>query len=220
MSKRVAVFARPAEAGQVQTRLSPALPPASVAELHAALLADTLDAARECAADERTLWWSGEPLAEAPPSGFCVRALAGADPGERMARAFGSLMQSHGDRVVIVGCDLPDLKAADLDRAFDSLASHDLVLGPAFERGYWLVGLSKPAPELFAGVAWDGEHVFAQTLGAASRAGLRVRSLEGRMDLVTPADLVLLVATAAASPGSVFGANASSALRRLGMLPG
>lgn len=220
MSKRVAVFARPFTTGQVQTRLSPALPPASVAELQAALLADTLDAARSCSADERTLWCAGEPLAEAPPSGFCVRALAGADPGECMAGAFAALLTAPGDRVVIVGCDLPDLRAADLDRAFDSLGSHDLVLGPAFERGYWLVGLSKPAPELFAEVAWEKDDVFARTLGAASRARLRVRSLEGRMDLVTPADLVLLVATAAATPGAVFGAHASEALRRLGMLPG
>jgi len=219
MSRRVAVFARPPVAGKVKTRLSPALPPASVAELHAAMLADTLDVARGCTADERTLWWAGEPLAEAPPSGFCVRAQVGDDLGARMANAFAALLQSEGDRVVIVGADLPELRSADLDRAFESLATHDLVLGPAFEGGYWLVGLSRPAPDVFANIAWSTDHVFAQTLGAAARFGLRVRSLESRRDLETPADLVLAVASAATSPERGFGPHARAALRRMGMLP-
>lgn len=219
MSKRVAVFARPAVAGKVKTRLSPALPPASVAELHAAMLADTLDVARACAADERTLWWAGEPLAEAPPSGFCVRAQVGDDLGARMANAFDALLQAPGDRVVIVGTALPELRGTDLDRAFDSLGSHDLVLGPAFEGGYWLVGLSRRTPEVFANIAWSTDHVFAQTLGAAASHGLRVRSLESRRELETPADLVLAVAAAATSPNTGFGAHARAALRRMGMLP-
>lgn len=218
--KRLAIFARPPEVGQVKTRLSPALPPALAAGLYAALLADTLEVGRASSADERSLWWASEPLPDGPPPGFEVRAQAGADLGERLANAADALLSAPGDRVVLVGSDLPALRAAHLDEAFATLESNDLVLGPTTDGGYWLVGLSRRAREVFEGIAWSTDGVFTQTLSAAARLGLRVHALALHEDLDTPHDLARLVAAAATGGGTALGPHAAEALRRMGMLPG
>jgi hypothetical protein len=218
--RRIAVFARPVEVGQVKTRLSPALPPALAAELYSAMLADTLDAALDCAADERVVWWSEGAQAGAPPSRFTVREQSGADLGERLAHAVDAMLQAAGDRLVVIGSDAPALRGAHLEKAFESLGSHDLVLGPTTDGGYWLIGFSRPAHGVFEGIAWSTEGVFAQTLAAAARLGLRVHALEMLDDLDTPADLVRLVAAAATGDAARFGPHATAALGRMGMLPG
>jgi rSAM/selenodomain-associated transferase 1 len=217
---RIAVFARPPVPGRVKTRLSPALPARLAAELSAALLADTLDAARACAAGERTLWWADPPMIEAAPSGFTVRLQSGTGLGERLANATGVLLAEPGDRVVVIASDLPAISAALLDEAFASLDDHDLVLGPAADGGYWLIGLTRPAPGLFEGIAWSTDEVVAQSLAAAANAGLKTHLLAKLDDIDTPANLARLVAAAATGRAGVVGPKAAGALRRMGMLPG
>jgi glycosyltransferase A (GT-A) superfamily protein (DUF2064 family) len=96
-------------------------------------------------------------------------------------------------RVVLIGSDLPELAAADLAAAFNALARCDLVLGPAADGGYWLIGLAGSWPRLFAGgpraIAWGGNQVLAQTLAVADQLGLVVTLLPMRHDLDRPEDL-------------------------------
>lgn len=215
---RIAVFARPPVAGKVKTRLSPALTPALAVALYSGLLADTLDTVRACAADERTLWWSEAPEGAPAPEGFDVRVQPGDDLGVRLAAAFDAMLAGPGDRAVVIGSDLPALSAARLDEAFAALSDHDLVLGPAVDGGYWLVGLSRRARAVFEGIAWGTGEVFAQTVRAATRAGLRVRTLATLADVDTPADLVRL-ASGVACGTAALGRHARAALREMGLLP-
>jgi len=104
------------------------------------------------------------------------------------------LARRHGaQRVVLIGSDLPELEAADLGAAFDALAGCDVVLGPAADGGYWLIGLAGSWPRLFAGgpraIAWGGDQVLAQTLAVADQLGLVVTLLPMRQDLDRPGDL-------------------------------
>ena len=104
------------------------------------------------------------------------------------------LARRHGaQRVVLIGSDLPELEAADLGAAFDALAHCDVVLGPAADGGYWLIGLAGSWPRLFAGgphaIAWGGDEVLAQTLAVADQLGLVVTLLPMRHDLDRPGDL-------------------------------
>lgn len=92
--------------------------------------------------------------------------------------------------IVLVGSDLPRLAAVDLHQAFAALQEVPLVLGPADDGGYWLIGLRAPAPSLFAGIDWGGPQVLAQTLAQAARLDLPSRLLDGQGDLDRPADLV------------------------------
>ena len=113
--------------------------------------------------------------------------------GWRLQRQLGLARRHGAQRVVLIGSDLPELAAADLAAAFNALARCDLVLGPAADGGYWLIGLAGNWPRLFAGgpraIAWGGDQVLAQTLAVADQLGLVVTLLPIRHDLDRPEDL-------------------------------
>lgn len=111
--------------------------------------------------------------------------------------SLGTLMQRQlmrarwegANRVVLLGSDLPALESGDLAAAFLALERSPLVLGPARDGGYWLIGLAGRWPALFAGIAWGTSQVLGQTLAAAEAAGLSATLLTQRGDLDRPADL-------------------------------
>lgn len=217
----IAVFARWPEPGRVKTRLSPALPPALACELHRAMLGDALAAAAGARAETRALVWAEAPAdrsAFAAPPGFEVRDQRGADLGARLEHAFAGMLRSPDDRAVILGADCPDLDAARIGEAFESLATRDLVLGPAHDGGYVLIGIARPAPALFRNVAWSTPGVLARTLERAGALGLDVAQLAPLGDLDTPADLVRWLARAA-RPETRPAPRTATALRTFGLLP-
>jgi rSAM/selenodomain-associated transferase 1 len=91
--------------------------------------------------------------------------------------------------VALIGSDLPELCAADLRAAFRQLQGSPLVLGPATDGGYWLIGLRGACADLFSGIPWGGDRVLAATLAAARRRGLEATLLKERADLDRPEDL-------------------------------
>jgi rSAM/selenodomain-associated transferase 1 len=213
------VFARPPRAGRVKTRMTPALPAALAARLYGALLADTLVAATASAADTRAIAWSETDDAPVAPAGFETFAQGAGDLGARLAAAFARALAAPGARAVIVGSDCPALTAAHLDAGFNALATHDVVLGPAGDGGYWLVGLGRPAPELFRDIPWSTDRVFATTLARAAAAKLSVATIATLADLDTPADLAALVGECAAGDAAACGPQTRAALRAMGLLP-
>jgi hypothetical protein len=116
------------------------------------------------------------------------------DLGRRLARAADWAFSRGFDRVVMVGSDCPMLEASDIRLALDALEQHDVVIGPAVDGGYYLIGLSKPAPAVFSGIDWSTERVAPQTVSAAARAGLSVEMLRVLRDLDDVADLRATVA--------------------------
>jgi hypothetical protein len=218
---KLAVFARPPVAGRVKSRLSPALPHAQAAELYGAMLSDALDVAAGAGADEAQVWWAGlpeDPLPFPLPAGFAVRTQRGTDLGERLAGAFAELLADRVSRAVVIGTDCPDLGPATIREAFAALSERDLVLGPAIDGGYYLIGLRRPAPGLFPGMPWGTGDVLAETLARARHAGLDAGTLEPLADLDTPDDLVRLVARwCVAPPGP--GRRTRASLEGLGLLP-
>jgi rSAM/selenodomain-associated transferase 1 len=213
----IAVFARWPEPGRVKTRLSPALPPALACELHRAMLGDALAAAAAARAESRALVWADAPAERSAfpaPPGFEVRDQRGDDLGARLEHAFAGMLRGPDDRAVILGADCPDLDAARIGQAFEALAARDLVLGPASDGGYYLIGLRRPAPGLFRNVAWSTPAVLAQTLERAGDLGLLVAQLAPLDDLDTPADLVRWLARREAQ-----GTRTEAALRAFGLHP-
>ncbi len=181
------VFARWPEPGRVKTRLIPALTPEEACEVHRELVAEALLAAAAVSVGARVLAWADAPADVPPLPGFTLRDQGPGDLGARLERAFTELMAKPGDRVVVMGTDCPDLRASQLEAAFEELVTHDLVLGPARDGGYYLIGLRRPIPRLFHGIPWGTHRVLAQTLERAG--GLRVSQLEALDDVDTPADL-------------------------------
>lgn len=107
--------------------------------------------------------------------------------GDRMQFVFRTRLVGPTDRFVLIGSDLPDIGPAEIQRAFSSLDGHDVVLGPADDGGYWLIGLNGPWQDdwrtLFDGIAWSTESVFSQTVSGCQQLGLRVGRLDTRSDI-------------------------------------
>jgi rSAM/selenodomain-associated transferase 1 len=201
------VFARYPRAGAVKTRLIPALGTHGAAELHARLVRRTLVRARDwataCGArvtlsytgcgETRMRRWLAEAGIPTPgPGGLQLSRQPEGDLGERLAAAFAAAFAGGAAAVAAVGTDCPDLDAVALDRALADLARANLVIGPAADGGYYLIGLRAPAPALFRGIPWGTSSVCAETLARAATLGLACRELDVLPDVDRPADLELV----------------------------
>ncbi|EMI45212.1 DUF2064 domain-containing protein [Rhodopirellula sp. SWK7] len=155
--------------------------------------------------DRMKSWFAGQ-LFSVPRS----RATAGKRLSET-SEASEVADRSRGRSCVLIGADCPLLSQPDIENAWAQLQQNDVVIGPAFDGGYYLIGvrsggadrdplMSSPITEttlagLFDGITWSTETVFEQTLAAANDRGLSVAVLEQRHDVDTAADLNRLVET-------------------------
>ena len=114
---------------------------------------------------------------------------AGQTLGDRLHSAFVEAFEAGCKRAVTIGSDCPGITEARLAEAFEALDRAELVLGPATDGGYYLVGLNRPTPGVFEGIAWGTERVLAQTLDRADRLGLSVHQLGALDDVDRPEDL-------------------------------
>jgi len=112
----------------------------------------------------------------------------GGDLGQRLQSAFERVFAIGVKRAVIIGSDCPAITAEDIYEAWRSLRTHDVVLGPATDGGYWLVGLRRPQPQLFHDIPWSTERVFVETMKRIQQAGLSVQVLRELQDVDTEAD--------------------------------
>jgi rSAM/selenodomain-associated transferase 1 len=214
--RRLIVFARPAVPGRCKTRLAKRVGPRGAASLQQAFLDDTMRLTRGVDAD-RVLAVDGDPM---QPTVFAFAARehvpaerqVGDDLGARMHACFVKHLD-EADAVAIVGSDAPTLDPAMIARAFDRLDGADVVLGPADDGGYWLVGARGAAPPIFDGVPWGTEVVLAETLARGERAGLRVALADRWWDVDEPADLERLRRALADDPTIAPATRAALALR-------
>lgn len=190
------VFAREPELGRVKTRLAAGIGEVAALAVYRELLALTA-AAVAAAQVPATVWLAAAPAGEAPAAlprpewpGLPWRVQPSAESlGARMAHAFEEAFESGAGRVVIIGTDCPGLGAALLTRAFDELLTHDVVLGPADDGGYYLLGMNKLEAELFQNKSWSTAAVLPATLADAARLGLRVVLLPTLPDVDSASDL-------------------------------
>ncbi len=192
--RQLLIMARAPVPGACKTRLIPALGAAGAAALQRRLLHHILtEAARVRGA---TLTIHAHPDTDHPllrewaaEFGARLRPQQGSDLGERMAHALARAL-ADGGPAVLVGSDSPGYAKDYLEAAFAALeAGHPLVLGPAVDGGYVLIGLNRFEPALFRDIPWGGERVAARTRERAAAAGLRPFELEPLADIDTPADI-------------------------------
>jgi rSAM/selenodomain-associated transferase 1 len=112
----------------------------------------------------------------------------GQDLGERMAHAFARSFESGMEKVVLIGTDCPTLQPQHLNQAFEALTHSDLVLGPATDGGYYLIGMKRKADYLFEGISWSTSEVLSQTLAVATAHGLHFTLLDELSDIDTRED--------------------------------
>jgi hypothetical protein len=117
-----------------------------------------------------------------------LRPQISGDLGARMAGAIADAISAGADRVVVIGTDCPQVTAAVVQEAFDRLEAADVVLGPAADGGYYLIGMAQPHSLLFENVPWSSPDTLRTTLQSARAAGLSVALLEKRRDIDTADD--------------------------------
>lgn len=191
---RLLIFAKSPVPGRVKTRLAGQLGARGAAELYKRLLRRTLAIARAARLCPVELWCAPDArhgfFADCRRDyGVRLRRQRGGDLGRRMNHALNRALAGKA-YAVLIGGDCASLGAAELREALDHLATgREVVLGPAADGGYLLVGLHRPCPALFRGIAWSTPTVLAATRRRLDRAGLAWVELPAGWDVDTPADL-------------------------------
>lgn len=205
------IFAKQPLAGQVKTRLAAETSASLAAEAAEAFLRDTLEKCRALPVARFVVY--------APASGReYFTALAGeafsleeqreGDLGERMA-GFLSAHVSDERHVVLIGADSPTLPVEFIERAFAELENADVVLGPATDGGYYLLGCKGRVPPIFDRIAWGGPEVLQASVRRIAGAGLRLFLLPPWYDVDTLADVRMLKGHLAALRAAGMEANCS-----------
>lgn len=117
------------------------------------------------------------------------RAQVGGGLGERLQHAFATAFRRGFGPVLAIGADCPALDCDTIERAIGLLGRNDVVLGPASDGGYYLVGLRWPTTGIFRDVPWSTDQVLETTLARIAEAGLTGVQLEVKDDLDTLSDL-------------------------------
>jgi len=192
------VFVKSPVPGNVKTRLIPHLSAEESAGLYRCFVLDILGALLPHDTDGRLivayqpstkmpdLAWTGF---RRPPEFF---RQEGQSLGERLVHAFGTAFGRGCRQVVLIGSDSPTLPPSYIEQAFSALQEADVVVGPATDGGYYLIGLSRPCLKLFDDVAWSTDQVFERTVQIAESQGFRLRILPTHYDVDTTDDLGVL----------------------------
>lgn len=195
MKAALIVFTRLPQAGTTKTRLIPALGPEGAAALQHRL---TLHHLARASAFVMTRPQTELMIAHAGGTRRELRKWLGrwryhpqgpGDLGQRLLEAISQAHREGADKILVTGSDCPALRESHFTAALEALDTADLVLAPAVDGGYTLIGLHRPEPRLFNAMPWGTAAVLQTTLDRACEAGLSVRLLETLPDVDEPADL-------------------------------
>jgi uncharacterized protein len=188
------IFAKAPVAGQVKTRLISGLGRYRATSLYEDLLTRTLNTGRKAGFLEIQIWVSGNMnhrYFTRLKNRHYVKLFQqrGKDLGQRMSNAFDSALRKHA-YAVLIGSDCPSLSSSDLQTGrFFFENKKDIVLGPANDGGYYLIGLKQNKPELFSNIKWGEETVFSETCCRIEKNNLNMGLLSKRSDVDRTSDL-------------------------------
>jgi rSAM/selenodomain-associated transferase 1 len=173
------LFTRLPLPGQTKTRLMPWLSPEQCAALHRAMLADMSDALRRTGGADQNLFVYYTPEGDLSElRELCgdarYKLQRGEDLGERMDRAMRETFTLGYASCLLMGSDVPEATEDAVETAAALLRTHDAVLAPTEDGGYWLVGLKAPCGAIFAHRSYGAENALMATLKGCERAGLSV----------------------------------------------
>lgn len=189
------VFARAPVAGASKTRLIPALGEKAAADLHARMIEHTLETLGNVFDDYALQLWCAPDTSHphfarlADRYVMSLHTQRGDNLGARMYHALDTALLEH-DHAIVIGTDCPGLASADIVNTVDALKNvADVVIGPAADGGYWLLGVRAVSATLFRDIAWGSDRVYEQTLLRIETLGWRSHALRMRTDIDRPEDL-------------------------------
>ncbi len=191
------IFAKAPVPDRVKTRMTPPWSARQAAALSECFIRDTLLAADALDGVDRYLFISppgSENFFGELCHGDCAMVVQeGPDFTKRCAHSLRVAADYGYEQIVQIGTDTPQIRTADIQHAFDSLASHDMVLGPTRDGGYYLLALSRLDPGLYEGVIMGRETVYGQMMANAKSRAWCVRELSTWIDADTDEDLRALL---------------------------
>ena len=212
IKKRLIIFTRYPVPGKTKTRLIPALGEQGAADLHSRMAEYTLLNLLTLGWDQSLeigIYYSGgdralmqnwlDPIissfsenhSHSRINPIFYHAQMGEDLGKRMQGAFEDGFKNKIEKMIIIGTDCPDLSPHLIEETFWALNSQDVVLGPARDGGYYLIGLSQSFPMLFNHIDWGSDRVLAQTKKIIEQEKLSVYDLPVLTDVDRPDDLYI-----------------------------
>jgi uncharacterized protein len=189
------IFTRYPEPGQVKTRLIPALGQGGAAEMQRHMIRQTLKMAEDLSenyhVDVEVHFTGGDSgkMQQMFGDAFPYCPQSNGDLGARMLNSFRQAFRLGWPKVIIIGTDCPGISADLMERAFNGLEEDDLVLGPALDGGYYLIGLRRATPALFKGIPWGTDEVLTKTKVIAEELKISVMLMEPLADIDRPEDL-------------------------------
>jgi len=193
----ILVFARSPVVGQVKTRLEPMLGQQGALTLHKALIEQVITTVRDCNLSAMELWVSSNKhheyfLSLCNSMNINIHEQCGSDLGARMAHAASDALQ-RAHYVVLLGADCPSVDAGYLNQALQLLErGEDIVIGPAEDGGYVLLGLRQVPAEIFTEIPWGTAEVMQLTRQRLQQTGKKWIELSERWDVDRPEDLLRL----------------------------
>lgn len=184
------IFVKNPEKGKVKTRLAKSVGDLEALLVYKKLLYYTVQVASGVPVS-RQIWYSSfiDYKDSIDQGVFEKRLQEGDDLGARMKKAFARAFDEGFDRVLIIGSDCPGLTEEVILNAFNVLDSHQVVIGPSEDGGYYLLGMRKFIPDLFVDVNWSTETVYEKTVETVKNLGLSYSTLPVLNDIDTAADL-------------------------------
>jgi len=193
-SNALLVFMRFPRLGKVKTRLARSLGDDKATEFYRLCSHAVLDEILQLSREVEKYIYLAEPINEYEMKQlagleFKISIQEGKNLGQRLCGAFSKAFDSGLRKVAIVASDVPDLSTRIMEQAISSLDNTDVVIGPCYDGGYYLIGMKELHVELFNGISWGTNRVYRQTLDAAKENGLTVGQLPILIDIDTEANL-------------------------------
>ncbi|OEH84160.1 hypothetical protein BHU72_12190 [Desulfuribacillus stibiiarsenatis] len=190
----IVIMSRAPKPGATKTRLTPPLTPEQACQVHEFILKHISDHVAEFPGHHYLFYTGGQVTdfnERVNSSAFTFQQQLGDTLGERMSFAFQHILQSSNQakKVLMIGSDIPLLTHDHFQEAFAALDSHDVVLGPNDDGGYYLIGLKALHPELFIKHQWGTQSVLQTTLDVIRQKGLNVHLLAEEIDIDTVEDI-------------------------------
>jgi rSAM/selenodomain-associated transferase 1 len=197
------IMAKAPRPGSVKTRLAPGLSPAVVTAFYCCLLDDTLALARSLSDVEVTIMCPESDvneLAQLAGNQASVLAQKGEGLAAGLTSVFAHYAEGHQRRVIAFNSDSPHLPRSVLEDAFETLAAHDVVVGPTHDGGYYLVGAKASQPTLFEGDGMGTSSALERLLSCARALELSVGFADAFYDIDVADDLTRLAAELRLAP--------------------
>jgi hypothetical protein len=191
MSKNLlAVFVKNLIPGTVKTRLAEDIGMDMAMEVYKELVSYTSEVTDKIKTDKAVYYSEYVELWDFfNDEKYTKHVQQGNELGQRMLNAFYDAFEEEYDKMVLIGSDIPDISKKIIEEAFEKLDDHDLVVGPAEDGGYYLIGAKHAVPSLFEGKEYGHDKVLEELLAEADNIGMKTAKVQTLFDLDTKADM-------------------------------